>query len=112
MGYLHWGFNHYGPEQDPFEETSSAHGEGGTANLPAGDTHIVYPGPEGPWGSVRLEAMAAGIEDYELLRLVEAKDKDPAERIVHSCLRSFSDADEDPTRFSETHRRLLEAASK
>jgi len=112
VGYLHWGFNHYKPEQDPFEETCPAHEEGGTTSLPAGDTHIVYPGPEGPWGSVRLEAMAAGIEDYELLRLLQAKDKDLADKIVHSCLRSFSDADEDPVKFSLTHRRLLEAASK
>lgn len=105
VGYLHWGFNHYKPEQDPFEETSPG-------RLPPGDTHIVYPGPEGPWGSVRLEAMAAGIEDYELLRRLESKDKDLAHKIVHSCLRSFSDADEDPAKFSETHRRLLEAASR
>jgi hypothetical protein len=112
VGYLHWGLNHYKAGQDPFEETSPAHGTGGTTNLPPGDTHIVYPGPQGPWGSVRLEAMAAGIEDYELLRLLEAKDKKLAERIVSSCLRSFNDADEDPTRFNATHRRLLQAASK
>ncbi len=111
VGYLHWGFNHQRPEQDPFEETCPAHGEGGTTNLPPGDTHIVYPGPDGPWGSVRLEAMGAGIEDYELFRQVEGKDRALADEIVRSVLRSFDDADEDPANFAAAHRRLLEAAS-
>ncbi len=111
QGYLHWGLNQYRDGQDPFEETCPAHGEGGTTNLPPGDTHIVYPGPDGPWGSVRLEAMAAGIEDYELFRHVEAKDKSLADRIVRSVLRSFDDADEDPAGFEKAHRRLLAAAS-
>jgi hypothetical protein len=108
-GYLHWGFNHYRAWQDPFEETCPAHGEGGTTNLPPGDTHIVYPGPDGPWGSVRLEAMAAGIEDYELLRLLETRDKELADQIARSCVRSFDDVDEDPVHFAAAHRRLLEA---
>ena len=111
VGYLHWGFNQYKPGQNPFEETCPAHGEGGTTNLPPGDTHIVYPGPEGPWGSVRLEAMGAGIEDYELLRLLETKNKELADKTVRSCVRSFDDVDEDSAKFSVTHRRLLEDVS-
>ncbi|KHF32795.1 hypothetical protein CM49_04978 [Paenibacillus sp. P1XP2] len=68
-GYLHWGFNYYFQNQDPFELTNpllapDVHDR----RVPAGDTHIVYPGPDGPLLSMRLEAMRAGVEDYELLR--------------------------------------------
>ena len=67
-GFLHWGLNHYRPEQNPFEQSAVDHG--GVNRLPAGDTHIVYPGDDGPWSSLRLEAQREGIEDYELLRML------------------------------------------
>ena len=71
-GYLHWGLNQVIPEQDPFENTTPPHGPYHDFHLPPGDSHIVYPGTDGPWSSVRFEAMGAGIEDYELLRVVAA----------------------------------------
>jgi hypothetical protein len=61
-GFLHWGFNHYGRGQDPFQQSVVGHGGGNF--LPAGDTHIVYPGTGGPWSSLRLEAQREGFEDY------------------------------------------------
>lgn len=60
-GYLHWGFNWWG--RDPFGELNP--------NLPPGDTHIAYPGRNGPLSSLRLEAMRDGLEDYEYLKLLE-----------------------------------------
>ena len=60
-GYLHWGFNWWG--EDAFGEPNP--------RLPPGDTHIAYPGREGPLSSLRLEAMREGLEDYELLKLLE-----------------------------------------
>lgn len=110
-GYLHWGFNHYKSSQDPFEENAPAHGEGGTTNLPPGDTHIVYPGPDSPWPSVRLEAMAMGVEDYELLRIVAAARPDLADSICSSVFHAFDDVEEDPELFDAAHRRLLQAAA-
>ncbi|MCS7104872.1 MAG: DUF4091 domain-containing protein [Thermofilaceae archaeon] len=60
-GFLHWGYNWwYG---NPFKDLNP--------NLPPGDTHIVYPGREGPLPSLRLEAMRDGLEDYELFKLLE-----------------------------------------
>ena len=111
-GFLHWGFNMYRPWQDPFEENTPAHGDDGSDNLPPGDTHIVYPGDDGPWPSVRLEAQGAGIEDFELLKIVEARDKAAADDIVSSVIRSFKDVEEAPAAFERAHRRLLEAASR
>ncbi len=109
-GFLHWGFNHYRHFQNPFEMNCPDHGGGN--NLPPGDTHIVYPGDGEPWGSVRLEAQAAGIEDYELLRMLAETDRAKADGIVRSSVRGFKDSDEDPAQFAATHRRLLREASK
>jgi hypothetical protein len=108
-GFLHWGLNHYKATQDPFEENAPAHGEGGTTNLPPGDTHIVYPGPDGPWGSVRLQAMAMGIEDYELLRQL---DPPTAHAICQRCLPAFDQPNEDLQAFCQAHCDLLVAAGQ
>ncbi len=112
VGFLHWGLNHYRDDQDPFEQTTVLNGGPGSPFLPPGDTHIIYPGPDGPWSSARFEAMGAGIEDYELLRLVAARDKGLADGIVRDSLRAFDQLDEDPAHFTANHRRLLEAASR
>ncbi len=108
-GFLHWGLNQFRGDQDPFEQNCPGHGGGEC--LPPGDTHIVYPGDDGPWPSVRLEAESMGIEDYELLRIVAECDKPLADEIARTRFRSFVDFDEDPTRFEAAHRRLLAAAS-
>jgi hypothetical protein len=108
-GFLHWGFNHYEQTQDPFKESCPVHVAGNSdRRLPAGDTHIVYPGPEDPWSSVRLEAMRAGAEDYELLKLLSLNNKEEADLLASSCLQSFNRADEDLNHFETVHRRLLE----
>ncbi len=38
-----------------------------------GGGQLVYPGPDGPIGSMRLESIRDGIEDYEYLRLLERR---------------------------------------
>lgn len=111
-GYLHWGFNYYFQNQDPFELTNpllapDVHDR----RVPAGDTHIVYPGPDGPLLSMRLEAMRAGVEDYELLRTLRDHDPELAEDILASCMKSFTEVDTDPAAFDRAYRRLLEAVS-
>ncbi len=62
-GYLHWGWNYWG--EDPFGPP--------TDRLPPGDTHIVYPGPDGPLNSVRWEIQRESIEDFEYLHLLASK---------------------------------------
>jgi hypothetical protein len=102
-GFLHWGLNWCPDDKDPFNHTDIF--------FPPGDTHSVYPGEAGPLTSMRLEAMRAGAEDYELLRILAAKDKALADEITSSCLISFNEANEDPRHFTEAHRRLLQAVS-
>ena len=107
-GYLHWGLNHYRHDQNPFEQ--SVVGHGGDNKLPAGDTHVVYPGADGPWSSMRLEAMREGIEDYELLCGVAARDRARADRIARRVFRGFTDYTEDVAAFRRAQASLLEAA--
>jgi len=111
-GFLHWGLNQVIEIQDPFENTCPPHGPYHNFHLPPGDSHIVYPGDDGPWSSVRFEAMAAGIEDYELLRVVGERDEELADEICEQLVRTFTDYDATVKGFDAAHVRLLEAAGK
>jgi hypothetical protein len=64
-GYLHWGLNFW--SDDPFNDDRSRE------DLPPGDCWIVYPGKDGPIDSIRWEQMREGIQDYELLRLLDQR---------------------------------------
>lgn len=72
-GFLHWGFNYYIGD-DIWNRACCPH-KG--ALLPAGDAHIVYPGPDGPWISMRYEAQRGGAEDYELFSQILLKIRRP-----------------------------------
>lgn len=109
-GFLHWGLNWYTPGQDPFEQSVVDHG-GGT-RLPAGDTHVVYPGAHGPWSSLRLEAQREGFEDYELLRALRRHDEKRATAVIRRAIRAFDDYTTDVRAFRAARRALLTAASR
>ena len=111
-GFLHWGLNQVIEIQDPFENTCPPHGPYRNFHLPPGDSHIVYPGDDGPWSSVRFEAMAAGIEDYELLRAVAEQDEKLADEICTQLVRTFTDYDATVDGFNAAHLKLLEAAGR
>jgi len=106
-GYLHWGLNHYKSSQDPFQQSVVEHGA--NTYLPAGDTHIVYPGPGGPWSSVRLEAQREGCEDYELLIKLQKQNREAAQTIVHKVIRGFDRYTKDPGTFRAARKAMLEA---
>ncbi|MBI3920648.1 MAG: DUF4091 domain-containing protein [Armatimonadetes bacterium] len=111
-GYLHWGLNHWG--DDPFGKPSP--------DLPPGDTHVIYPGPEGPLDSLRWEAQRDSLEDYEYLWLLTEKLKtvkqklgkaavefDPTQRGREFCsrlIKSFTEVADDPALLHST-RELL-----
>ena len=99
-GYLHWGFNHW--RGDPFSDLQSDW-------LPPGDSHIVYPGKRGPMSSIRLEALRDGVEDFELLKLLEKKDPKKARAICDSIVRTMTDYSLDPSEFGKARMKLIEA---
>ena len=104
-GYLHWGFNWFGPDYTPFDAEDPW-------KLPPGDRALVYPGPDGPWPSVRLEAIRQGLEDLELLRLLACRDPARADAIARHIVRGFGDYDADIAAYRAARRELLFAVAQ
>jgi hypothetical protein len=110
-GYLHWGLNQY-QTKDPFNQSVVHHPSPiATPNnfLPAGDTHILYPGPMGPLSSTRFEAFRIGIEDFELLRMLREKDRLKATELIQRVFRNYTDYSTDLSVYRATRKALLEA---
>jgi len=106
-GYLHYGLNHYLSDQHPFEKTLVKAGEDNW--LPPGDGHVIYPGPKEPWSGLRFEAQREGIEDLELLRLLQKRDPGRARSIVRRVIRAFDDYTKDVKVLRRARRDLLKA---
>ena len=70
-GFLHWGYNYYYSQYsrqqiDPYQET------GALDAFPAGDSFLVYPGPDGmPEESIRIMVQDEGLNDLRACRLLE-----------------------------------------
>jgi len=113
FGYLHWGLNQY-QVKDPFTQSVVRHPSPiATPNnfLPAGDSHIIYPGTAGPLSSTRFEATRIGIEDYELLRLLKAKDEEKAATLIRRIFRNYTDYTTSVAEYRSARQALLEALS-
>ena len=108
QGFLHWGLNHY--KADPFEQSVVDHPAmpGTTNKLPAGDTHVVFPGPEGPWSSTRLEAQRIGMEDLSALRTLRRIDPEAADSMVGRVFRGYDDWEPDVQAYRAVRASLLE----
>jgi hypothetical protein len=110
-GYLHWGWNYWTPE--PTNATQPIINDNNDL-LPPGDAFLVYPDRErkSVFSSIRQEAMLEGIEDYELLHLLQRKNPTEADRLVKAAIAGFTDYVRDPAAFRKLQRQLLEAMSK
>lgn len=108
-GFLHWGFNQFPEGMNPFVATSCHNPTGLGTNFPCGDAFIVYPGGDGPWLSMRLEAERRGTEDLELLRLLRERNPYLHDRLITQVFRSNSDYTDDEALFDDIYRQLLEA---
>lgn len=117
-GFLHWGWNYYlnmkdenGSTlwQDPYEETAAGYSFLPN-HVPAGDTHVVYPGDDGSVCSgMRLEAQRQGLEDWELIRLLQKKDPAKCAAIIRRVFRKFDDFTPDPVAIRKARAALLKA---
>jgi len=110
-GFLHWGFNHYRRGVDPFAQSVVPHGQGPPNFLPAGDSHVVYPGKDGPLSGQRFEAQRIGMEDAELLLLLKGRDPARAQAIITRVFRAFNDYKKDIATYRAAKRELLTALS-
>jgi hypothetical protein len=109
-GYLHWGLNQY--FADPWQQSVVHHPAPGAAEnnfLPAGDTHVIYPSESGPLSSTRFEAHRIGIEDYELLTDLKAKNPTLADQLIRQVFRSYTDYSKSVPTYRTTRKALLEA---
>jgi chemotaxis methyl-accepting protein methylase len=82
--------------------------------LPSGDAFIVYPdrARRSVFSSIRLEAMRAGIEDYEMLAALARRDRAAADAIAREAVASFTDYVRDPVAFRRIEAKLIEALSR
>ena len=110
-GFLHWGLNRF--VKDPFQQSVVDHPAAPRSNnqLPAGDTHILYPGPGRPWSSTRFEAQRIGLEDRELLRQLEVKDAALCRRLIASVFRGYDDYEIQVGAYRSARRALIEAVA-
>jgi len=106
-GFLHWGLNHYRRDQDPFRKNVIGNWGGNVNSLPAGDTHVVYPGRNGPWSSLRFEAQREGCEDYELLTQLRRDKPHAANRVVRKAVKGFDQYVTNVKTFRAARRNLL-----
>lgn len=109
-GYLHWGLNFW-KGKNPFDEASGMIGESGNV-LPGGDSWIVYPKDGKLYGSLRLEAMRDGIEDYTLLKMLQKKNPEEASRLCRSVVYDWTHYDIESSHFRDVRRKILEALSE
>jgi len=108
MGYLHWGLNQY--YANPYEQSVVKHpspGAGSNNYLPAGDTHIIYPGEDGPLSSVRFEAHRIGCEDYDLLQKLKVQNLKLYTQLVNKQFRSYTDYNLNLKDYRKTKKAIL-----
>lgn len=109
-GYLHWGLNQY--MADPFEQSVVKHpspGAGATNFLPAGDTHIIYPGKDGPLSSIRFEAHRMGCEDYDLLQMLKNQNITLYNQLVNTLFSSYTEYNTNIKDYRKTRESLLKS---
>ena len=112
-GYLHWGLNQY--YADPFKQSVVKHpapNAGSNNFLPAGDTHIVYPGVDGPLSSIRFEAHRMGCEDYDLLQKLKKQNPGLYKKLIKKLFKSYTDYNLNLKDYRKTRKRLLYSLSK
>lgn len=106
-GFLHWGFNQFQLGMDPFVGTSCPNHTGIGTNFPCGDSFIVYPGEDGPWLSMRLEAARRGAEDVAMLRLLREQDEKAHDELVARAFTNNEAYEDDTAVFEGIYETLL-----
>ena len=77
--------------------------------LPAGDTHIIYPGKDGPLSSLRFEAHRQGIEDYELLEKLKFKNSTKHKRLIKKLFLNYTNYSLSINKYLRIRKKLLKS---
>jgi len=110
FGYLHWGLNQY--KANPFKQSVVKHPSPQASSnnfLPAGDTHVIYPGTDGPLSSLRFEAHRKGIEDYELLEKLKTKNIDKHSRLIKKLFFDYTNYSLSIKKYKRIRKKLLKS---
>jgi len=105
-GYLHWGLNYWVKDQ------LNADASRDRGRLPAGDNCIIYPGYRKLYSSIRFEAMRDGIDDYQLLKMLEQKNPDKVKEFTNAVILNFNDYDSSISHFRTIRKEILELLSE
>lgn len=105
IGYLHWGLNYWEKDQLNIDASRDR------GRLPAGDNCIIYPGYRKLYSSIRFEAMRDGIDDYQLLKMVEKKDSVKARGFSNDLILDFNQYDNSVTHFRKIRKQMLDFLS-
>lgn len=103
-GFLHWGAAQWQKDTSPFQDSGFQ-----------GDGFVLYPGPQGPVGSMRLLAQQLGVQDHQLLSLLahsSAQGRGEAKAICQQLIRSPADYDYHCVAVQAARDRLLQAVSR
>lgn len=104
QGFLHWGYNFWyklDTEQtiDPFTEGAATAYPG----IAEGDPFVVYPGPDGPYDSIRWEVFAESLQDYAILQSAGIK---PDDALLND-IKSYQDFPKKEAWIDQTVARIL-----
>ena len=95
-GYLRWAYNSWS-DKDPYNKP--------VFNFIQGDDYYIYPGENGPVSSIRWELLKEGIEDFELLKMVDSKQKKEA---IDMAVRNRDGRQKAVTDFENARRLLIQ----
>ena len=107
---MHWGLNQY--KANPFKQSVVKHPSPQASSnnfLPAGDTHVIYPGIDGPLSSLRFEAHRQGIEDYELLEKLKVKNPDKHSRFIKKLFLNYTNYSLSIRKYERIRKNLLKS---
>ena len=115
-GFLHWGYNQFLDDQDPYDRSACMFSESvmqfhpkRDLFLPAGDFSIVYPGYNTVYHTTRAEAQRIGLEDLCLLSRLDPETK---KEIVDSVFKGYTEYELDIEKYREAREKLLKEASR
>jgi hypothetical protein len=113
QGLLYWSVNYWAKQfvADPWQDMDTI----GTGYY--GDGSLLYPGKkvgiDGPVGSIRLELVRDGLEDYEYLQLYEKLfGREKTEAIIGKLVKSRTEYSEDASALESVRRELGTAIEK
>jgi hypothetical protein len=112
-GLLYWHVNLWHPNgiitsADPYIDWNPVFIAGMT-----GDGCLMYPTPDGPVSSIRLENIRDGIDDYDYLALLaDARGRPAAMRYMERLVKSMTEYSRDPAQLAQVRAEIAEQLEK